>query len=78
MRSAANDTVNWLAAHGKAYGWRSVSATNWRKPLLISGQPVVVCCFNKNGDGHIAVVRPGSITKNGPTIAQMGLKQSLT
>jgi len=68
----ANLTALWLRNHGAAYGWRSV--TRDAAQIRYLGRPTVVCWYNASGVGHIAVVRPGSITSNGPTIAQAGLQ----
>ena len=67
------DGVNdWLNQHGSAYGWREVSADE-AQALANQGYPAVVS-YN-SGDaspGHIAVVRPGELSGQGPEIAQAG------
>jgi hypothetical protein len=60
-------TALWLESQGAANGWSQVSAADAQSDANL-GRPVVVC-----GDGHIAIVRPGSINANGPTTAQAGL-----
>ena len=69
----ANLTALWLRNYGAANGWRSVSADAAQSSANL-GRPTVVCWYNSGSVGHIAVVRPGSITQNGPTIAQAGLQ----
>jgi hypothetical protein len=60
-------TALWLQSQGATNGWSQVSAADAQSDANL-GRPVVVC-----GDGHIAIVRPGSINANGPTTAQAGL-----
>ena len=69
----ANDTNTWLNQHGEKNGWRKVSAEEAQK-LANEGHPAVASWNNAGGIGHIAVVRPGEVTGNGPSIAQAGSK----
>ena len=67
----ANDTNTWLNQHGEKNGWRKVSAEEAQR-LANEGHPAVASWNNPDGIGHIAVVRPGEVTGNGPSIAQAG------
>jgi hypothetical protein len=69
----ANATNTWLNQHGEKNGWRKVSAEEAQK-LANEGHPAVASWNNPGGIGHIAVVRPGEVTGNGPSIAQAGSK----
>jgi hypothetical protein len=67
----ANATAMWLRNRGATYGWTRVDASEAQRVANL-GRPAVVTWYNPGGIGHIAVVRPGSIDQNGPTIAQAG------
>ncbi|HEX8474474.1 MAG TPA: peptidoglycan-binding protein [Pyrinomonadaceae bacterium] len=67
----ANATNNWLHRHGGRHGWRQVTAEEAQR-LANEGHPAIASWRNPRGIGHIAVVRPGEMNANGPTIAQAG------
>jgi len=67
----ANATNAWLNQHGAKSGWRKVSAEE-AQAMANQGHPTVASWDNQGGIGHIAVVRPGEVTGNGPAIAQAG------
>ena len=67
----ANATNAWLNEHGAKSGWRKVSAEE-AQAMANQGHPAVASWDNQGGIGHIAVVRPGEVTGNGPAIAQAG------
>ncbi len=69
----ANATSDWLHQHGAQHGWRKVSAAEAQR-LANEGHPAVASWKNPGGIGHIAMVRPGEINANGPTIAQAGAR----
>ncbi|HEX8701838.1 MAG TPA: peptidoglycan-binding domain-containing protein [Myxococcaceae bacterium] len=68
---SANGTVDWLHQHGNRHGYRKVSAEEAQR-LANQGHPAVVVWKNPGGIGHVAVVRPGQVTSQGPAIAQAG------
>jgi hypothetical protein len=67
----ANATNAWLNQHGAKNGWRKVSAEE-AQAMANQGHPTVASWDNQGGIGHIAVVRPGEVSSNGPAIAQAG------
>ncbi len=68
----ANAGHRWLNEDGAKYGWRQVSAAE-AQALANQGHPTVVSYDSlSSAPGHIAVVRPGQLNANGPTIAQAG------
>ena len=67
----ANMVVDWLNNNGEIYGWIEISAQIAQEKAN-QGKPTVVVWKNPSGIGHVAVVRPGEITSEGPTIAQAG------
>ncbi|MFL5354695.1 peptidoglycan-binding protein [Archangium sp.] len=67
----ANATVDWLHQHGGEQGWRKVSAEEAQR-LANQGHPATAVWKNPSGIGHVAMVRPGEITSQGPAIAQAG------
>jgi len=67
----ANGGHLWLQNNGPRHGWREVSAEE-AQALANQGHPTVASWHNPGGIGHIAVVRPGEVTGNGPAIAQAG------
>jgi predicted chitinase/LysM repeat protein len=67
----ANATNQWLNNEGSRSGWRQVSAQE-AQALANQGHPAVASWNNPGGIGHIAVVRPGEVTSQGPAIAQAG------
>jgi hypothetical protein len=64
----ANGTVNWLNTHGHRYGWNRITDTQAQEHAN-SGHPVIA---GQSPLGHVAVVRPGTLTAKGPAIAQAG------
>jgi hypothetical protein len=69
----ANGNCDWLVQHGAENGWRQVGAEEAQK-MANEGHPAVAAWKNpvRGSPGHIAMVRPGEITSNGPAIAQAG------
>lgn len=67
----ANSCSRWLATTGVRNGWSRVSAEEAQESAN-EGQPTVATWRNPNGIGHIAMVRPGTLTAEGPAIAQAG------
>lgn len=68
----ANATYDWLNVYGPSYGWSKVSAEEAQRRAN-AGHPTVVAWKNESGgSGHIAVVRPGTMSSRGPAIAQAG------
>jgi peptidoglycan hydrolase-like protein with peptidoglycan-binding domain len=68
---SANGTVDWLHQNGNRHGWKKVSAQEAQQ-LANQGHPAVAVWKNQGGIGHVAVVRPGEVTSQGPAIAQAG------
>ncbi len=66
----ANDNNRWLNQEGLRYGWREVSAKE-AQDLANLGHPTVVSVYEPYEDGHIGIVRPGTML-NGPVLAQAG------
>lgn len=69
----ANSTVDWMHKHGESKGWRKVTAEEAQK-MANEGHPSVALWKNPGGIGHVAVVRPGEVTAQGPSSAQAGGK----
>ncbi len=69
----ADATNQWLNQHGAEHGWHQVSAQE-AQALANQGHPAVASWNNPGGIGHIAVVRPGEVTAQGPAIAQAGAR----
>ncbi|MPZ48209.1 MAG: hypothetical protein GEU75_02665 [Dehalococcoidia bacterium] len=69
--TTANDAVSWLTMHGERFGWREVDMLTAQE-LANMGQPVVAVWLNNASAGHMAVVRPGQLSEQGPTMAQAG------
>ena len=67
----ANDTNAWLRNHGAAHGWRKATPAE-AQTSANRGEPAVASWSNPGGIGHIAMVRPGELTGNGPASAQAG------
>jgi LysM repeat protein len=70
-----NAGVNWMLDFGiSKHGWRKATPQEAQDAANL-GEIAVVMWKNPNPGhhGHTAVVRPGSINANGPTIAQAGL-----
>ncbi|MBI2565710.1 MAG: peptidoglycan-binding protein [Candidatus Schekmanbacteria bacterium] len=68
---SGNRTARWLRDHGEDHGWRIVTAEEAQRRANL-GHPTVATRENPSGAGHIAVVRPGELTADGPAIAQAG------
>lgn len=68
-----NSSVDWLQKHAAAHGWR-VTNDKDAQANANQGKPAVVVWKNPivGGHGHTAVIRPGTVTVKGPTIAQAG------
>lgn len=72
----ANGVYDWLNQNGSQHGWRQVSAEEAQR-LANQGHPAVVTYHSRSSaPGHIAVVRPGEMTSQGPTIAQAGAENT--
>ncbi len=67
----ANAVSQWLNTTGPSKGWRKVDAATAQQ-YANAGRPSVASWRNPNGIGHIAMVRPGTLTAGGPAIAQAG------
>lgn len=65
----ANEIAAWLEGGGDS--WIPVSMYG-AQDAANAGQPVLAAWSNPSGPGHLAVVRPGSVSAHGPTIAQAG------
>lgn len=70
----ANDTNDWLQRHGARYGWRRVADQNEAQALANRGHPTIASMKKPGGIGHLAVIRPGEVTKSGPAMAQAGAR----
>lgn len=72
-----NASVDWLARHGSRFGWKEVSEEEAQE-YANKGQPVVAGQkeIGKSRIGHVAIVRPGQITNNGPAVANAGAKNT--
>jgi hypothetical protein len=71
IEQRANDLYDWLENHGPDYGWTKTDATTAQNYANL-GKPAVASKPNPGGIGHIAVIRPGQISSEGPTTAQAG------
>ncbi|WP_164012330.1 peptidoglycan-binding protein [Pyxidicoccus trucidator] len=69
----ANSTVDWMHKHGERNGWRKATPEEAQK-MANAGHPSVALWKNPRGIGHVAVVRPGEVTSQGPSSAQAGGK----
>jgi hypothetical protein len=69
--TTANTIVAWLQTHGTRFGWRPLDPAGAQQ-LANRGCPVVAAWCNDGGIGHVAVVRPGTLTDEGPLVAQAG------
>lgn len=72
-----NASVDWLARHGSRFGWKEVSEEEAQE-YANKGHPVVAGQkeIGKSRIGHVAIVRPGQITNNGPAVANAGAKNT--
>ncbi|MBK7858631.1 MAG: peptidoglycan-binding protein [Archangiaceae bacterium] len=66
----ANSVNAWLNDQGPQYGWKEITPEQAQQ-YANQGYPVVASQY-VNPIGHIAVVRPGTLTSQGPEIAQAG------
>ena len=68
-----NDLKKWLENEGYRQGWWPASAEEAVNNAN-EGRPSIVAHFSapSGSGGHIAIVRPGNMTKDGPAIAQAG------
>jgi len=68
-----NGGVNWMKSHGvMEFGFRSCTPEQAQDAANQGKLAVVMWKNTGSGHGHVAVVRPGSITNKGPAIAQAG------
>ena len=68
-----NGGVNWMRSHGVTqFGWKSCSAQQAQDAANQGKLSVVMWKNTGAGHGHVAVVRPGSVSDRGPEIAQAG------
>lgn len=68
-----NAGVDWLKRFGDRHGWK-LATIQQAQSNANEGKVAVVVWKNPipGGHGHTAVIRPGSITTDGPLIAQAG------
>jgi hypothetical protein len=71
----ANAINTWLHQHGARFAWRQGSLDEAVEHAN-AGRPVVASWKNGGGIGHIAVIRPGLATSEGPLMAQAGATNS--
>jgi hypothetical protein len=71
----ANAINTWLHQHGARFAWRQGSLEEAVEHAN-AGRPVVASWKNGGGIGHIAVIRPGLATSEGPLMAQAGATNS--
>jgi LysM repeat protein len=68
-----NGGVTWMRNHGVTqFGFKSCSPQQAQDAANQGKLAVVMWKNTGSGHGHIAVVRPGSVTSAGPAIAQAG------
>ena len=67
----ADEVSAWLTAHGAANGWQLATAQLAQRHAN-KGKPAIAIWSNQRGHGHMAIVRAGVITADGPAIAQAG------
>jgi len=67
---SADRMAVWLQQHGNTYGWKAVTADQAQKYANM-GKPAIVISTDPS-EGHVAMVRPGENSSQGPTIAQAG------
>jgi hypothetical protein len=68
-----NGGVNWMRNHGvNQFGFKSCSPQQAQEAANQGKLAVVMWKNTGSGHGHVAVVRPGSVTNAGPAIAQAG------
>lgn len=67
-----NAGVDWLNRHGDTHGWSPASEEQAQESANLGRLGVVVWKNPTGGHGHTAIIRPGSITNDGPLIAQAG------
>jgi hypothetical protein len=68
-----NASVDWLAQHGSRFGWKEVDEAEAQEyankgHAVVAGQKEI----GKSKIGHVAMVRPGKITRHGPSVANAG------
>jgi hypothetical protein len=72
---SANNQGDWFAGTGEGggrqNGWWPVSADDAQYWANL-GAPTAVTWINPGGSGHVAVVRPGTVNRNGPEVAAAG------
>jgi hypothetical protein len=67
-----NAMFHWLQTHGRKSGWSRVTASE-AQAAANRGEPTIAIWQNSTGgNGHIVMIRPGSITHKGPAAAQAG------
>lgn len=68
-----NGGVNWMRNHGVTqFGFRSCTPQQAQDAANQGKLAVVMWKNTGSGHGHVAVVRPGTLTSGGPEIAQAG------
>ena len=68
-----NGGVNWMRSHGVTqFGFHSCTPQQAQDAANQGKLAVVMWKNTGSGHGHVAVVRPGSVTTRGPAIAQAG------
>ena len=67
-----NGGITWMRGHGVTqFGFHSCTPPQ-AQDAANQGKLAVVMWKNDAGHGHVAVVRPGTVTDKGPAIAQAG------
>ena len=68
---SANRMSDWLAVHGRRYGWEQVDLPEEAQSRANLGHPTLAIA-PATKHGHVVVVRPGSWVSGGPWCAQAG------
>src|SRR5215471_523769 len=68
-----NGGINWMRSHGVTqFGFRACSPQDAQDAANQGKLAVIMWKNTGSGHGHVAVVRPGTVTTGGPEIAQAG------
>lgn len=71
LETNTNAAIGWLHAHGRRHGWREMRMDE-AQAHANRGAPAVAVWRNDPGIGHMAIVRPGAATEDGPPLADAG------
>ncbi len=71
LETSANAAIGWLYAAGNRYGWQQVRMGE-AQAFANRGAPAVAVWRNEPGSGHMAMLRPGAATEDGPQLADAG------